>query len=67
MKEPINARDTATHFLFVMCWFKKTEARRIIKIVESWLYIAALPARVYLNPARQNITDKNVPKNATAS
>ena len=28
------------------------------------MYIAALPARVYLNPASQNITDKNVPKNA---
>ena len=35
-----------------------------MKIVESWLYIAALPARVNLNPASQNITDKNVPKNA---
>ena len=33
--------------------FKKTLANIIINTVESWLYIAALPARVYLYPASQ--------------
>ena len=55
---PKIARETPIIFLEVMGSFKKTLAKIIINTVESWLYIAALPARVYLYPASQKITER---------
>ena len=55
---PKIARETPIIFLEVMGSFKKTLANIIINTVESWLYIAALPAMVYLYPASQKITER---------
>ena len=64
MIAPKNAIKTASQFVKFIFSFKNNAAKIVIIIVESWLYIAALPAKVCLNPDNQKITDKNVPKNA---
>ena len=54
---PKIAKETPITLLEVMGSFKNILAKIIINTVESWLYIAALPASVYLYPASQYITE----------
>ncbi len=61
---PKIANDTPITFLEVIGSFKNILAKIIMNTVESWLYMAALPASVYLYPASQNITERYVPRKA---